>query len=145
MVRILLVVALTLFVPAASSALSLGLKKGVAVRIEPHPVFTVRDGLPQGAVAARLREDPATGAVHELWRVPSRWVWPEAAYKHDVVIVVLSGKIRVRAGTLVRDLSEGGAAVLPAGTRFEVSSRTWLRRPLFLVATNAPWAAAPPK
>ncbi|MBI5595713.1 MAG: hypothetical protein HY928_06440 [Elusimicrobia bacterium] len=145
MLRIALGLLFALSVPLPSSALTLGLKKGVAVRIDAHPAFALRDGLPPGALAARLREDPATGALHELWRVPSGWVWPEGAYEHDIVLVVLSGKVRVHAGTLVRDLGEGGTAVLPAGTRFEVRSRTWLRRPLLLVATNGRWAAQAPK
>ncbi|MDE2291424.1 MAG: hypothetical protein KGL53_05020 [Elusimicrobia bacterium] len=127
--------AVFLFLAAPAAALSIGLKRGSAVRIEERPAaWTAAAGAPAGARSVLVRQDPDTSHREELWRVVAGWRWSEHVEKSSVVIVVVSGKLRVRAGTISRDLRAGGTAVLPAGTPFELAARTWFRDTRFVLS-----------
>lgn len=127
---------LALALPAA--ALGVRVKKGAAVKLLERPAWSPRGDVPDGAESALLREGPGPGSGAELWRVRPGWSWKAPARAQDVVVVVVIGRIETRAGTLRRTLGRGGAAVFPAGTPFELRSRTWLRRTVFVLAASPP-------
>lgn len=127
---------LALALPAA--ALGVRVKKGAAVKLLERPAWSPRGDVPDGAESALLREGPGSGA--ELWRVRPGWSWKAPARAQDVVVVVVSGRLEAGAGTLRKTLRPGGTAVFPAGTPFELRSRTWLRRTVFVLAAGPPEA-----
>lgn len=133
MIRPLWVI-LALAVPAAG--LNVKLKKGAAVALAERPAWVRPADAPKGAEWAPLREGAGTATA--LWRVRRGWSWAPPPRDQDVVVVVVSGSLRVRAGTLVKTLGPGGAAVFPAGTPFQLGSATWLRRTVFVLVAGPP-------
>lgn len=136
--RRLRLAALVLAAALPAGALSVKLRKGSAVALVDRPAWTARGDVPPGAESAPLREGPGPGAGQELWRVRPGWSWAPPPRPQDVVVVVLSGRLRARAGTLVKTLGPGGAAVFPAGTPFQLTARTWLRRTVFVLVASPP-------
>ncbi|MBI3297829.1 MAG: hypothetical protein HYZ75_06685 [Elusimicrobia bacterium] len=142
--RKLLPLLLAAAVTAPAAAISIRLHKGVAVRFSERPSeWTARTDAPPGAESTLVRVNPENGSIHELWRARRGWVWPEQVLERDSVVIVLSGKLYVRTGTIRRELKPGGSAVLPAGTPFELGSLAWFRRTVFVYATNAPLPQTP--
>lgn len=118
-----------------SAAFSVKVRKGTAVALVDRPAWTAREA---GAETALLREGPGPGEGQELWRVKPGWSWAPEPRGQDVVIVVVSGRLKARAGTLAKTLGAGEAAVFPAGTPFELAAAGWLRRTVFLLSANPP-------
>lgn len=130
--------ALALAAALPAQALGVRLRKGSAVVLADRPAWSARADVPAGAESALLREGPGPDSGAELWRVRPGWSWAPPPRAQDVVVVVLSGRLRARAGTLVKTLGPGGAAVFPAGTPFQLAARTWLRRTVFVLVASPP-------
>lgn len=130
--------ALLLALALPASPLGVKVKKGSAVRLLERPAWSARGDVPSGAESTVLREGPGPGSGAELWRVRPGWSWKAPARAQDVVVVVVSGSLEARAGTLSKTLGPGGTAIFPAGTPFELRSRTWLRRTTFVLAASQP-------
>lgn len=142
--RRLIFVCLTAALALAASgaaALKIGMKAGAAVRLaEPSELeWKPSTQLPPGAEYHLIREDPETHGIQVLARFPAKYAVPEHAHPCDETIVVLKGKLWIRAGDLERVLAPGSYAVLPAGVPHELRAKTIMRDVVFIAATSGPY------
>ncbi|HBL15426.1 MAG: hypothetical protein A2X36_13525 [Elusimicrobia bacterium GWA2_69_24] len=137
--RILPLLAAAALSASAAYALRIGVKPGSAVQFtipeevswSPDPVW------PPCAATALLREGPAAGSELRLLRLKARCGVPERAWAGPASIVVVKGRLAVRAGDLKTTLRPGGSAFLPARTPHSLRSGTLLRDTWLLVSVEA--------
>ncbi len=136
------------FVAAAAAMMAVS---AAALRVQPPPGSAVILGassdfdwrppghLPPGAEYHLVREDPKSHAIHAIVRFPAGYDVAEHVHSSDETIIVLRGKLWIRAGGLERTLKAGEFAVLPAGAPHELKSRTWWRKTWFVTITSGPY------
>jgi quercetin dioxygenase-like cupin family protein len=95
--------------------------------------------LPTGAEYHLLREDPHTQGIQAIARFPSKSAIPEHTHTVDETIVVLRGKLLLKAGDIEKTLKAGDYAVIPAHVPHEMRADTWFRKVSILTTTNAPY------
>ncbi|MBI4345495.1 MAG: cupin domain-containing protein [Elusimicrobia bacterium] len=99
--------------------------------------------LPPGAEYHLLREDPVTHGIQALVKFPSGYVIPSHAHDADETIVVLKGKLWVRAQTTELVLGPSEYALLPAGVEHELAVKGFGSCRI-VVTTSGPWAVRKP-
>jgi quercetin dioxygenase-like cupin family protein len=114
--------------------------KGSAVLLRSHRDLDWKPAmhLAPGAQYHLLREDPQNHGIQTLVRFPKRYTVPEHTHTGDETLLVLKGKIEVRAGTAVRVLHPGDYAVLPKGVPHTLRSVGWSGARFFTVM-SAPY------
>ncbi|MBI4422505.1 MAG: cupin domain-containing protein [Elusimicrobia bacterium] len=95
--------------------------------------------LPVGAEYHLIREDPVTHGIEALVRFPSGYSIPSHSHDAEETLVVLRGKIRVKAGAEDRVLSPGDYVVLPKGVPHELQVKG-LRSAELLAVTDGPFS-----
>lgn len=110
-------------VAVAQSPLPTG--RDVALRRSAEFDWKPSTSLPPGTEYHLIREDPATRGVQAMVRFPSGYRLPSHSHDSDETLVVLKGKLHVRAGTVEKVLHAKDYAVLPAGVEHEMSVRGW--------------------
>ncbi len=95
--------------------------------------------LPPGAEYHVVREDPATHGVQVVVKFPSGYTIPPHSHESDETLVVLRGKIKVRAGKDERTLEASDYALLPAGVEHELTVKGF-KTCWVLVTTAGPFS-----
>ncbi len=96
--------------------------------------------LPPGAEYHLIYEDPKTHAVQTMVRMPKGYSLPKHAHTADETILVLKGKIVLKFENREETVAQGGYAVIPAGTSFELKAEGF-GGVSFLAAFNGPYDA----
>ena len=94
--------------------------------------------LPPGAEYLLIREDPATHGVQALARFPSGYAVGPHSHGYDETLVILSGKLELKADGASRVLSAGDYAVLPANLPHEMKAQGW-RGVRLIVTVSGPY------
>lgn len=99
--------------------------------------------LPPGAEYHLVREDPATHGIQAVVKFPSGYAIPPHAHESDETLVVLRGRLRVRAGLVEKTLGASDYALLPAGVEHEIAVKGW-GAAWALVTTSGPFSVKKP-
>ena len=81
--------------------------------------------LPPGAEYHLIREDPVTRGIQLVVRFPSGYSVGSHACDADETIVVIKGKLAVKAAGLERVLGPSGYAAIPAGVEHQFTVKGW--------------------
>lgn len=99
--------------------------------------------LPPGTEYHLIREDPSTRGVQAVVRFPAGYKLPAHSHDADETLVILKGKLHVRAGLVERVLAARDYAVLPAGVEHEMTVKSfgecWA-----LLTTSGPYTVRKP-
>lgn len=132
----LLAVALIAVTAAAQTPIPTG--REVSIRRPSEFEWKPSTNLPPGTEYHLVREDPVTHGVQAIVKFPSGYSLPLHSHDADETLVVLKGKLRVKAGELEQVLSPPGYTALPAGVEHELAVKgfgaCWL-----LITTNGPY------
>lgn len=99
--------------------------------------------LPPGTEYHLIREDPVTRGVQAVVRFPAGYKLPPHSHDADETLVILKGKLLVKAGADELLLSSRDYAVLPAGVEHEMTVKSfgecWA-----LLTTSGPYTVKKP-